>query len=250
MQPITYENLRNFAYSNDAEIKPGADGRTVIRGLMISFMGLGGQGMYDGPCDNSDELAALGIVYVRPYLNPWAWMNDTAVRTADRLIDVIRGHYGLAELPVVSSGSSMGGHAALLFSKLSRQKIIGCVTCCPVCDLVYHYGERPDVARTVLSSYEADTDGGNLMEVLAARSPLQIAAELPDVPYVFFHTDADRAVSKGAHSDRLVAALRELGREVKYYEVPGLGHCELPPELAERYNQEIIDLIGTRRTCS
>lgn len=227
---ITYENLRQFAYSNDREIAG------PIRGLIVAFGGLGGQSMYEGVVDNSDELAEMGLIYLRPYINPWAWMNETAVATADELIDVLKAHYGLPELPVCSSGGSMGGHGALSFVRFSRQRIIACVTCSPVCDLVYHFSERPDVARTLYSAYGPSDD---IEALLLERSPVQTADRMPDIPYVFFHGDADDQVSKEAHSDRMVAALRANGRRVKYYEVPGGLHCHLGPELARVYNREI-----------
>ena len=38
------------------------------------------------------------------------------------------------------------------------------------------------------------------------------------------HGDADASVNKKIHSDRMVAELRRLGRNVEYVEVPGMGH--------------------------
>jgi dipeptidyl aminopeptidase/acylaminoacyl peptidase len=53
---------------------------------------------------------------------------------------------------------------------------------------------------------------------------------MPDIPYYVVHGDADAAVNKAKHSDRLVAKMRSLGFDVKYDEVPGMRHCALPPE--------------------
>ncbi len=234
MASMNYANLRSFCFSNDAQITG------PIRGLIIAFGGLGGQGTYRDRADNSDELAELGLVYVRPYLDPWNWMNERAVAQADEMIDVILDHYGLQGLPVCSSGGSMGGHGALLFAKLSHQHIVSCVSCSPVCDLVYHYSERPDVARTVYSAYGPAED---ILALIEKRSPVQIADELPDIPYIIYHGDADDQVSKAAHSDRLVARLRALGRRVTYIEVPGGEHCHLSPEMAVEYNQNIIHTL-------
>lgn len=231
---ITYENLRSFCYSNDKEIEG------PIRGLQVSFMGLGSQRMLESPMDNSDELAQKGIIYLMPYLNPWAWMNKMAVRTADEIIDAIKEHYGLPDLPVASTGGSMGGQSALVFCRYSHQNIVSCCTVCPVCDVPYHFTERPDLPRTM---YSAFGDAPDFEAELRARSPLHLAASLPDIPYTFFHTAGDSQVGKKAHSDKMVAALRACGRTVTYHEFPEGGHCELGPEGAKLYNAECMKYL-------
>ena len=65
---ITYENFGNFTYSNDALIQG------EIKGIILSFMGLGGATMFESQ-PRGDALAEKGIVYLIPYLNPWNWMN-------------------------------------------------------------------------------------------------------------------------------------------------------------------------------
>lgn len=231
---ITYENLRSFCYSNDQEIKG------PVKGLLVSFMGLGSQRMLESPMDNSDELAELGIIYMMPYLNPWNWMNRQAVRTADEIIDAIKEHYNLPNLPVVSSGGSMGGQSAFVFCKYSHQNIVACCTVCPVCDMPYHFTERPDLPRTMYSAFgEAQDFDAELL----SRSPLHLVDRLPDIPYIVFHTAEDQAVSKQLHSDRMVAALRAAGRNVTYHEFARGGHCELGEEGAKLYNSEAMKYL-------
>jgi dipeptidyl aminopeptidase/acylaminoacyl peptidase len=62
-------------------------------------------------------------------------------------------------------------------------------------------------------------------EAFTENSPLEQAGNMPQVPYFIIHGDADKAVNKAAHSDKLVRCLRETGHDVEYIEAPGMGHC-------------------------
>lgn len=229
---ITYDNLRSFCYSNDREIKG------EIKGLLISFMGLGNQTMVDDrPQDNSAELAQNGIIYVVPYLDPWNWMNDMAVKTADLIIDTLKAHYHAADLKVGVMGESMGGYNALVFSRFSHHHIVSCVTLCPVCDGVFHITERPDLPRTFWSAYGNAPD---FEAELKKRSPYQNADQMRDIYYVFFHTAGDKAVHKELHSDKMVMRLKELGKNVRYYEREEGVHCQLCPKDQVLYREEAM----------
>ena len=160
---ITYETLRNFAYVND-----GICGRP-IRGIVL-FFGLNGRDMYSDDTPDGQYFARLGILYVVPYNNPWAWMNRQAVSYTDEILDVLFAQYDLpGDLPVVSTGGSMGGLSALVYTKYARRTPVACVANCPVCDLPYHFTERPDLPRTLYSAfwnYE-----GTLDEALRLSAP-------------------------------------------------------------------------------
>ena len=84
---INFENLRSFSYVNDTICKK------PIKGIVISFMGLGGMAMYDNDSMEGEFYADKGILYVVPYNNPWAWMNKQAVRYTDEIIDVLIKKY-------------------------------------------------------------------------------------------------------------------------------------------------------------
>lgn len=224
---ITYETLASFGYLNDALCQP------PYKGLVIQFYGLGNTTMYKEPPAMAMDLAQAGILYLVPYTNPWAWMNPEAVALTDELVDVIFDHYHLPEnLPIVSTGGSMGGHGALVYTRYAKRTPAACVANCPVCDLPYHFTERPDLPRTLYSAYFHLE--GQWPQVLEAYSPLHLAQEMPDVPYILFHCEKDQAVNKARHSDRLVATLRP-EHHVTYYEVPGMGHCQLPLEMQNQY---------------
>ncbi len=197
--------------------------------------------MYDEDTELGKLYAEKGILLVVPYNNPWAWMNRQAVAYTDELIDVLMEHYHLPEtLPIVSTGGSMGGQSALAYMVWAKRTPVACVANCPVCDLPYHFTERPDLPRTLYSAfwnYE-----GTMQEALESGSPLHLAERMPDSEYYIFHCEADKSVNKQKHSDRFVAKMRE-SRRVTYYTVPGRGHCDLTDDMRARYNELPIEII-------
>ena len=98
---ITPEKLSYYAYINfDAVKEP-------VRGVVVEFIGLGGNGMYTEDTARGKRFGEMGFYYVLPYLNPWNWMNDQAVRTTDCILDgLVRLHGEI--LPVISTGGQHG----------------------------------------------------------------------------------------------------------------------------------------------
>lgn len=64
--PITYKTLRNYAYSNDQLI------RSSVKGIVLDFTGLGTQEMIWNDNEMHHLYARKGIIYVKPYYNPWS----------------------------------------------------------------------------------------------------------------------------------------------------------------------------------
>ncbi|MBO5109141.1 MAG: prolyl oligopeptidase family serine peptidase [Clostridia bacterium] len=236
---ITMENLRNFAYVNDRICKK------PIRGVVLNFFGLGCQAMYHEETEDGKFYAEQGILYVTPYTNPWAWMNRQSVDYTDEILDVLFAAYGLGEdTPVVSSGGSMGGMAALIYTKNAKRTPVACVVNCPVCDTVFHFTERVDLPRTLYSAlwYE----DGSLDQALRAASPLHLAAEMPKVSYHLFHCDADTAVNIHSHSEKFVEAMRAAGQSITFDIAPGREHCDLTEELTAKYKQYCAEAVLAR----
>ena len=130
---ITYETLRRFAYSNDHLIKG------EIKGIVLYFCGLGNVTIHDKDPGDAMELAQKGIVFVAPYCNPWAWMNKQAVSYTDEILDVLFEKYNLPEnTRVVSSGGSMGGQSALVYTKYAKRTPVACILCVNECALSAH----------------------------------------------------------------------------------------------------------------
>lgn len=239
---ITKDSLGSFCYSNLPHIK-GA-----IKGICVSFRGLGGAAMISDDTkvealrptvERALRLAEEGIVFLVPYLNPWNWMNEEAVKTTDALIDAVIDSCALSEdIRVISTGGSMGGMCALTYMVYARRTPVACVANCPVCDVPFHFTERPDLPRTFYSAYF--NSGMSIDEALRTHSPLHLADKLPDAKYYIFHCEADRAVNIDAHSRKLVEALG--GRlTLVFHTVPERGHCDLSPEAAQMYERYIIE---------
>ena len=229
---ITYENLRKYTYSNDHLIKG------EIKGLCVEFNGLNATRMLDEDPIRAVKCAENGILFINPYLNPWNWMNDRAIETTDHIISVLSEHFGMDDLPVVSTGGSMGGQCSLIFARYSEHRIVSVVSNCPVCDMEYHYVERFDTEHSIADAY---ADCEDFEEALKAHSPLHLVDSMPDIPYHIFHCEEDKAVNKGMHSDKLVPALRDAGKTVTYDTVPGRGHCDLTSEMREKYDSFILN---------
>lgn len=206
------------------------DGYVVgeIRGVALSFHGLGHMDEKRYPTTVELEWGRDGWLVVFPYYGPWNWMNRQARAFVDELVDAVYRHFGLDDsLPLVCTGGSMGGLSALLYARYARRPAAACLALFPVCDLKYHFGERPDLPRSICNSLLGY--GDDLEALLAEHSPLAQAEAMPDVPYLFLHGDRDEAVNKAAHSDTMVATLRAMGRRVEYVEVPGMGHGTCMP---------------------
>lgn len=233
---MTCENLRRFAYVNDRICaKP-------VRGIVISFFGLGGMEMYQEDTKEGRFYGERGILYVVPYNNPWAWMNRQAVDYTDQVVDLLMEAHGCGEdIPIISTGGSMGGQSALVYMVYAKRVPAACVVNCPVCDVVYHYTEREDLPRTLYSAVA--NEEGNLEDALRAISPLHLAERMPKADYHVFHCEEDRMVGKQFHSDVFVAAMRKLGHKLSYDVVPGRDHCDLTEPMRELYAKYILDAV-------
>lgn len=230
-QPITYDNIRNFAYVNDDLIKGG------IKGIIIDFFGLGVQNTYDKPLAESQRFASKGLLHIVPYYDPWAWMNDRTVAFCERLLDVLTEKYGLHDTPLVTCGASMGGLGALIFTLKSKKTPVACITNCPVCDLVYHYGEHDDMPRTIYSAFFEE--GKDFTAAIEGASPMHHAAEMPDIKYTLLQCAEDDDVHPYAHSEKFVPLMRSTGHTVEYVVVPDSGHCGLNEHYLKLYFDKI-----------
>lgn len=239
---IAFADIDLFSHNNLKAVK------LPIRGIVIDHHGLG-CAVFGAPKDFEKMTAgdaARGIVWIHPHYGPWAWMNDHAVRLTDRLVDLVLAQYGLPkDLPVCSSGGSMGGQGAYVYARYSRHNIRRVVVNCGVADLAYHYTERPDLPRTITAAF---ADAPDFEAELKARSPLALArsGQMPKADYVVFHSAKDNAVSIDRHAKPMVAALQAAGNKVEYHVSEGTGHTQLVPELVKRYYAAIRETFGER----
>ena len=230
---------KEVAWIGDEEV------RGEITGVVVVFHGLGFVGLKEGLSAEEEPWAAAGALVVFPYYGPWSWMNREARAMVDALITGVYREYGLDpdRVPLLLTGGSMGGGSALLYSRYSAHRPAACYANCPVCDIPYHFTERPDLPRTMYHAFGAY--GDDMHELLIEHSPLHQAASMPDIPYLIVHGGADEAVAKAAHSDKLVAALRARGVQVDYEEIPEMGHCgPLPEETVGVINGFVVGALG------
>lgn len=233
---ITYETLRSFAYVNDRIVKH------PIRGIVLQFFGLNNRDMFSEDKSDAVYYAERGILYVIPYNNPWAWMNRQAIAYTDEIVDVLVEKHGLPDnIPIASTGGSMGGMSALIYSYYAKRTPVVCAANCPVCDMPYHYTERPDLPRTIYSAFFHEVNAGNRLEdVLKEFSPLHLAEKMPDITYYIFHCDSDKSVNKEMHSDRFVEAMRNANKKLTYHVIKGTGHCDIGDDMKARLKEYVV----------
>lgn len=234
---ITFDNVRNFAYINDKICKK------PIRGVVIHFMGLNENTVHFIQTPLAAEFyAEQGILYVMPYNNTWAWMNRQAVAFTDEIMDAVFAGLSLDEnIPVVSSGRSMGGQSCLVYANYAKRTPAACVANCPVCDVPYHYTERPDLPRTMYSAVYWEE--GTMEERLERISPLHLAEGLPKIPYHIFHCDRDECVNIKAHSDIFVEKMKQLGHTITYDVQKDRGHVDLSLDMWRKYHGYVTEAI-------
>lgn len=233
---ITVENIRSFAYEN------GEICQKPVKGIVLAFRGLGGMAIYDTDTEDGQYFAKRGILYVVPYNDPWGWMNKQQVAYTDEIVDVLIRKYGLEEnIPIISTGRSMGGLGALIYMIYGKRTPASCVTNCPVCDAVYHYTERPELPCTLYNALFWEK--GTMKEALEAMSPIHLAHKMPKVNYYILHCEKDLLVNKERHSDAFVQKMRQLGYHVTYQVVPERNHCELTEEAISCYLQYAVDEV-------
>lgn len=235
---INTENYLHFAHSNFRIVKK------PIKGVVVKFMGLGGADIYW--LEESKEgrrYAENGILYVFPYQSPWAWMNDTTIAFTEELLDVMYEEFSLPEnTPLVLMGGSMGGMSALTFAAYSKRTPVACVTDCPACDLVYHYNERFDVARTMYSAFKHYD--GDILEAVKLSSPIHLIDKMPkSTKYYIYECTADTLVDRFRHSEPFYDMLKERGCFAEKTIVEGRNHCDLPEDVREDYIRKTEEAI-------
>ena len=228
--------IKEYAWVGEEYVKGS------IKGVVLAFHGLGG-GSKTAPSTEELEWARHGGLVVYPYYGPWAWMNRQARAMVDELMDAIYAKYKLADSkPLISTGGSMGGQGSLLYTRYAKRRVSACLANCPVCDMKFHFHERPDLPPTIRNAFLGYS--GTLDRQLAEHSPLHQAGAMPDIPYRIIHGGKDKAVSKRHHSDKMVPALRRRKLTVDYVEVAEMGHCgPLPLSVLQQNVSFVADML-------
>lgn len=242
---INKENVHLFAADNHEMIA------WPVRGLILEFPGLdggsclGGQ-THVGPLRSGYAVrcARRGLLLVYPFVGPWSWMNDAAVRTVDMVVDAVKEKYGLGDVPMVNTGGSMGGAGALMYTADGKHRACACAVSGPACDLLSMTEDFPDGMCTV---YRAVAHYDMPFEDAVKRiSPLYQLDRLPEIPYFVAHTDADEIIRIEKNAEPLVAGLRARGHDVTYMVVPGQAHCDIGPEAQLEFDRFVFAHGGGR----
>ena len=237
---MTKTTLREVAWIGDAYLKK----KRPIRGVVLWFHGLGRIEMKHEPTMQELAFAEAGGLVVHPYYGAWNWMNRQTRDFIDTLVDSIYDVYKLKDsVPLISTGESMGGQCALIYTRYARRPIAACAVNCPVCDLSYAFHERPDVPRTIHFAFRGYTE--KMPALIAEHCPVTQAAQMPDIPYQVIHGVQDYGVTKANHSDKLVPRMRQHGLTVEYLEVPEMVHCSpMPPAIWKRQTDFVCRHFG------
>ncbi len=233
---INYEKLRRFAYSNDKSVVG------EIKGIVVNFLGLNNTAMYAEDTEEGRYFAKNGIIYVVPYTNPWCWMNRQSVAYVDEIIEAVIKKYSLQDVKLVACGGSMGGLSAIVYCRYSKYTPKACVLNCPVCDLVYHYGEREDLPRTLYTAFYSER--GKIENVLKKFSPYHLVKTLPNIPYTIFHCTKDNAVNIDKHSIKFVKKMIKNEKQATLIKVYGRDHCDLTEEAKESYKMTVLNSLS------
>ncbi len=234
------KTLREVAWLGDEDLEG------PVRGILLRFHGLGMTAAKESNDETEKELAAAGYLVVFPYAGPWNWANRMARRLTNDIVASIFREWDLPEgTPVAALGGSMGGQCALIHARYAEKPVAGVALKQPVCDMKFHYTERPDLPRSMRNAFYDYPEYPDMETILTEQSPLAQADRLPDIPYFFVHGANDVRVNRARHSDVMASALRDRGRQVTYVSLEDLPHgAPVPLEVEKQITNFFLGLLG------
>jgi pimeloyl-ACP methyl ester carboxylesterase len=193
------------------------------------------------------ECLARGWAYVTAWYGGNTWMGPYAERGLVDLIRILRTRW--PNRPVYLCGGSMGGSSTLVFAVRRPDLLDGAIALCPAADIRAYYAsiaESPNavlrnIASAIAIHYQAG--GHSLEEELFARSALLHADRLT-MPVYLSHGAADATIPVEP-TRALAGQLRDLGRAVKYLEIPNGDHDS--PVTQVNWT-EALDFVAGRAT--
>jgi dipeptidyl aminopeptidase/acylaminoacyl peptidase len=233
------ETLREVAWIGDIDL------RGSVRGVLLCFHGLGFAGEKTANDEMEKQMAQAGYLVIFPYYGPWCWSNRVARRLVNDIVHSVFREWDLPEgTPILSTGGSMGGQGALIHARYAEKPVAGVAVIYPVCDMKYHYIERPDLPRSMRNAFYAYPEYPDMDTILTEQSPLAQAKEMPKVPYLFVHGANDVQVHREYHSDVMVPALREHGCNVTYFSLEDLAHGGvMPSDVVQCWKDFLLSFI-------
>lgn len=163
---------------------------------------------------------------------------------ADLVIDALIEHYDLpADIPVVSTGGSMGGIGALNFTLGSRHNIVSCMAACPCYDILGEYNSfaaQSSFPRTyvaAISNYDM-----SITDALKSITPCENIASMPKVPYYIVCNENDECFDDDGMKV-FADDMRDAGLDVTLKFLPGTTHGQFTDEERESYRAFIENSI-------
>lgn len=226
---INRDTIRYYSKTNERFLQG------QVRGICLEFPGLGGGSCLGGTDELGDydtefaiQAAEKGVLLAYVFTGPWSWMNPGAVRIADAVVDALIEKYALGDIPIVSSGGSMGGLGALIYAASSRHIISACAAVCPCCDALDRYSAADEFRKTFVSAV-AGCNLPDLSDALKLISPMHRLDDMPSIPYLILNCCEDE-VFPDAQLEEYVFALRKRGHNVDYIRMEGMTHGQFTPE--------------------
>lgn len=238
LKPIRPDTLADFAFVNeDAFTGP-------VRGVLLNCHGFTDQDRRERSSAFPRMLGEQGILYILPYYNPWAWVNDQCIAFCDECLDALYAKYSLKKdiTPFMVAGGSMGGLTAIMYPVLGSYRARAAAADCPVCDLRTFIGETDFRRCSFYDAYfhkDLDTE-------LTRHNPLERLRDFPDIPYMIVRGEADPAIDMATQYEVLLAAMKDHGIDVTFVSVPDMKHCELEhfPEHLKQYADFCFRALG------
>lgn len=178
-------------------------GERGVDGLLQTAVGLG-----DAVRRDPARFPSLIVLPQAPPDSQWAGLPARAAMAA---LDATMAAYSTDPTRVYLTGMSMGGNGSWYLAYRHPERFAAVV---PVC------GWASDHPRFSHPDATIPADEGDPFEALARR--------LTDVPVWLFHGEVDAAVPV-SESRSAAAALEAAGADVRYTELPGVGHNAWDP---------------------
>ncbi len=219
------------------------------RAYVLEFPGLGGGSCMGGTADVTPYghllapfLAERGILLAYVHHGPWSWMNRSAVRYVDAVVDAIRAAYGFDDAtPWAVMGGSMGGLGALIYTASGRRPPHACLSVCPCVDVPACYACVPDIPRSLFCAV-ADLDMP-IAEGLKTISPCHRLDDMPHIPYHIVCDCAD-ALFPEALTDAYAAELLSRGHNVTYHRLSDCPHGAITEAEWAYIRAFLLDKLG------
>ena len=231
------EHFDKIAHNNRHLIKG------EIKGIMLTFRGLGYTLNPSVDTCSYDICAEKGILLIFPQYNPWSWMNKKTVDYVDAIIDAAIEMNSLAkDIPVGIYGGSMGGYSAFHYAAKGKHNIVSVCANCPCVNMEYEcFNGNKTVLRTYFDSAQTDTD--DFRTYVYENSPLNTVDKLPKIPYRIAVGHKDETLYPTLHAIPMIEKMIAAGHDVERADYPEMGHCNYSTEDRIKEHLWVIEKI-------